>query len=84
MGERELDPPRGGPQGSVYGFAPVVALEATGSVLSAEGHASGRGPGPVKALGVLKGPSRRAVFQTDGLRRTADGRRIIQRFMQAK
>jgi hypothetical protein len=28
--------------GSAFGFAPVVALEATGSVLSAEGHASAR------------------------------------------
>ncbi|MDT0479258.1 hypothetical protein [Streptomyces doebereineriae] len=83
--------------GSAFGFAPVVALEATGSVLSADGRSSAHhttnivvsaGPGDEsrgrsQALGVLDGePSRRAVFQADGLRRTADSRRISQRVMQ--
>ncbi|MGP4053016.1 nuclear transport factor 2 family protein [Streptomyces sp. 2A115] len=84
--------------GSVFGFAPVVAPEATGSFLSAEGHASGpsdtanivvsAGPGDEsrrrsKALGVLHvGPSPQAVFHTGGLRRTADSRRIPQRVTQ--
>jgi hypothetical protein len=36
-------------------------------------------------LGVLDGgPSPQAVFQTDGLRRTADNRRISQRDMRVK
>jgi hypothetical protein len=36
-------------------------------------------------LGVLDGgPSPQAVFQTDGLLRTADSRRIFQRVMQVR
>jgi hypothetical protein len=83
--------------GSAFGFAPVVGLEAITSVLSADGHASAHhttnivvseGPGDVvrvrsKALGLVDGIVVSAVY-ADNLRRTADGRRISKRVIQVK
>ncbi|MCX5091724.1 nuclear transport factor 2 family protein [Streptomyces sp. NBC_00365] len=83
--------------GSVFGFAPVVGLEAITSVLSADGHASAHhttnivvseGPGDgvrvrSKALGLVGGTAVSAVY-ADELRRTADGWRISKRVIQVK
>ncbi|WP_327696369.1 nuclear transport factor 2 family protein [Streptomyces sp. NBC_00459] len=83
--------------GSVFGFAPVVGLEAITSVLSADGHASAHhttnvvvseGPGDEvrarsKALGIVGGTVMSAVY-VDALRRTADGWRISRRVIQVK
>ncbi|MGW2518928.1 nuclear transport factor 2 family protein [Streptomyces sp. NPDC001617] len=84
--------------GSVFGFAPVVGLEAITSVLSADGHASAHhttnivvSEGPAdearvrsKALGVVDGGTVISVVYADELRRTADGWRISKRVIQAK
>ncbi|MFJ5305450.1 nuclear transport factor 2 family protein [Streptomyces sp. NPDC088350] len=83
--------------GSVFGFTPVVGLEAITSVLSADGHASAHhttnivvseGPGDEvrvrsKALGLVGGTVVSAVY-ADELRRTADGWRISKRVIQLK
>ncbi|MGX9888727.1 nuclear transport factor 2 family protein [Streptomyces sp. NPDC002276] len=83
--------------GSVFGFTPVVGLEAITSVLSADGHASAHhttnivvseGPGDEvrvrsKALGLVGGTVVSAVY-ADELRRTADGWRISKRVIQVK
>ncbi|MBK3563582.1 nuclear transport factor 2 family protein [Streptomyces sp. MBT62] len=83
--------------GSVFGFTPVVGLEAITSVLSADGHASAHhttnivvseGPGDEvrvrsKALGLVGGTVVSAVH-ADELRRTADGWRISKRVIQLK
>ena len=83
--------------GSVFGFAPVVGLEAITSVLSADGYASAHhttnivvseGPGDEarvrsKALGLVGGTVVSAVY-ADELRRTADGWRISKRVIQVK
>ncbi|WP_327432659.1 nuclear transport factor 2 family protein [Streptomyces sp. NBC_01236] len=83
--------------GSVFGFAPVVGLEAITSVMSADGHASAHhttnivvseGPGDEarvrsKGLGLVGGTVVSAVY-ADELRRTADGWRISKRVIQVK
>ncbi|WP_329374728.1 nuclear transport factor 2 family protein [Streptomyces sp. NBC_01483] len=84
--------------GSVFGFAPVVGLEAIASILSADGHASAHhttnivvseGPGDEararsKALGVVDGGTVVGGVYADDLRRTADGWRISRRVIQVK
>ena len=79
--------------GSAFGFAPVVGLDAITSVLSADGHARAHhttnvvvsdGPGDEvrvrsKALGVMEGGTVISAVYADELRRTDDGWRISRR-----
>ncbi|MFM9692053.1 nuclear transport factor 2 family protein [Streptomyces europaeiscabiei] len=84
--------------GSVFGFDPVVGLDAITSVLSADGHASAHhttnivvseGPGDEarvrsKALGVMAGGTVMSAVHADELRRTDDGWRISRRVIEVK
>ncbi|MDP4510272.1 nuclear transport factor 2 family protein [Nonomuraea turcica] len=81
--------------GSVFGFDPVVGLDAIASVLSADGHARAHhttnivvseDPGDEvrvrsKGLGVMDGGTVMSAVYADELRRTADGWRISRRVM---
>lgn len=79
--------------GSVFGFDPVVGLDAITAVLSADGHARAHhsmnivvseGPGDEvrvrsKGLGVMDGGTVVSAVYADELRRTHDGWRISRR-----
>ncbi|WP_319456959.1 MULTISPECIES: nuclear transport factor 2 family protein [unclassified Mycobacterium] len=84
--------------GSVFGFDPVVGVDAIASVLSADGHARAHhttnivvseGPGDEvrvrsKGLGIMDGGSVVSAVYEDELRRTADGWRISRRVIHIR
>lgn len=84
--------------GSVFGFDPVVGLDAIAAVLSGPGHAKAHhttnivvseGPGDEvrvrsKGLGLLEGGAVASVVYADELRRTDDGWRISRRVIHVK